>query len=49
MVIIDEDGREIYEESWDLTYNLKRYAPPTLTGTDWHSLIHLDIARPEGK
>lgn len=28
MVIIDEDGREIYEESWDLTYNLKRYAPP---------------------
>ena len=29
MVVVDEQGKEIYANEWDLTYNLKGYAPHT--------------------
>ena len=29
MIVVDEQGKEIYANEWDLTYNLKGYAPHT--------------------
>jgi hypothetical protein len=29
MLVVDEKGNQIYAKEWDLTYNLKGYAPHT--------------------
>ena len=29
MLVVDEQGNQIYEKKWDLTYSLKEYAPQT--------------------